>query len=207
MANKNYSSWSIRAWLAMKQTGAPFAEIVIPLDRPETAATIAAHSPSGLLPVLRHGRIVVWDSLAIAEYLAERFPDAGLWPKAAKARAVAAEMHSSFRELRTHMPINARATLSGLDGTDRARADLRRIFQLWRDCRARFGAGGAFLFGGWTIADAFFAPVVSRINTYAVDLDPVCRAYADAVLAAPAVVEWFAAARAEEWAIDKYDRM
>jgi glutathione S-transferase len=195
----------------MKQTGAPFAEIVIPLDRPETAAAIAAHSPSGLVPVLHHDGDSVWDSLAIGEYLAERFPDRGLWPADAAARAVAravvAEMHAGFRELRTHMPMNARALCPGRGRTDGVGADIARIARLWRDCRSRFGDGGPFLFGKWSLADAFFAPVVSRFHTYAVELDPVGSAYVDAVCAQPDVVEWFAAARAEAWAIGKYDQM
>lgn len=209
LANMNYSSWSIRGWLAMKQTGVAFEQVVIPLDRPETAAAIAEHSPSGLLPILKHGDLAIWDSLAIAEYLAEQFPDAGIWPKdpavRAVARSVAAEMHSGFRELRTHMPMNARASRPGCGRAGGVEADIERITTVWRDCRAQFGGAGPFLFGDWTAADAFFAPVVSRFQTYAVELGEVERAYADAVLAQRDVTEWFAAAKAEPWSIGKYD--
>lgn len=209
LGNKNYSSWSARALLVMAETGAAFDEIVIPLDRPETAAAIARHSPSGLVPVLKHRDTVIWDSLAITEYLAEHLPDAGVWPEDAVARAVArsvaAEMHGGFRELRTHLPVNVRASKPGRGRPETVESDIRRVSGLWRGCRERFGDGGQFLFGRWCAADAFYAPVVSRFRTYGVDLDDVCREYAGAVVARPSVVAWFAAAEAETWAVDKYD--
>lgn len=211
LGNKNYSSWSVRAWLAAKQTGVPFDEIVIPLDRPETAREIAVHSPSGRVPVLKQGDLAVWDSLAIAEFLAEGYPHAGLWPEdraaRAVARSVAAEMHSGFQTLRSQMPMNARASKPGRPRTPELDADIGRITALWRDCRDRFGQGGPFLFGRSSAADAFFAPVVSRFITYEVELDPVCRAYADVVMSWSFVVEWFAAAEAEPWAAERYDAL
>lgn len=210
IANKTYSSWSLRAWLALKQTGAPFTEIVIALDRPTTAAEIARHSPSGKVPVLRCGAITVWDSLAIIEYLVERFPGAGLWPQDAEARAharaVTAEMHSSFQALRQNMPMNVRAAKPGRGRTPEVALDIARIATLWRECRARYAAAGPFLFGPFTAADCFYAPVVTRFATYGVDCDAVCQAYCDAVLAWPALLEWCTAARAEPWSVEKYER-
>lgn len=209
LGNKNYSSWSMRPWLALAQTGAAYEEIVIPLDRPETAASIAAYSPSGKVPVLRDGELTVWDSLAIIEYLAERFPEAGLWPAAADARAIArsvsAEMHAGFQALRTHMPMNIRAALPGRGRADGVEADIARVTAIWRDCRSRFGGDGAFLFGAFSAADAMFAPVVTRFQTFAVDLDPVSRAYADAVLNWPIVAAWCKAAADEPWSQARYD--
>ncbi len=209
IGNRNYSSWSMRPWLALAQTGAAFDEIVVPLNQPETAAAIAAHSPSGKVPVLRDGALTVWDSLAIIEYLAERFPQAGLWPAPAEARAVAravsAEMHAGLQALRAHMPMNIRATFPGRGRADGVQADIERIEAIWCDCRGRFGAGGAFLFGAFSAADAMFAPVVTRFQTYAVDLDPVSRAYADAILAWPIVAAWCQAAADEPWSQPRYD--
>lgn len=211
IGNKNYSSWSMRPWLALAQTGAAFDEIVIPLNRPETATSIAAHSPSGKVPVLRDGALTVWESLAIIEYLAERFPQAGLWPAAADARAIAravsAEMHAGFQALRMHMPMNIRAALPGRGRADGVEADIARITAIWRDCRSHFGGDGAFLFGAFSAADAMFAPVVTRFQTYAVDLDPVSRAYADAVLAWPIVGAWCKAAADEPWSQPRYDNL
>lgn len=209
IANKTYSSWSLRAWLALKMTGAAFEEIVVPLDQPTTASDIARHSPTGRVPVLKDGALTVWDSLAITEYLAERFPAAGLWPAEpdarAHARAVAAEMHSSFQALRQNMPMNVRAAKPGRGRTPEVMTDIARIAALWQDCRACYGAAGPFLFGPFTAADCFFAPVVTRFTTYGVALDPVCEAYAAAVSAWPALIEWCAGAAAEPWRIAKYE--
>jgi glutathione S-transferase len=209
IANKAYSSWSLRAWLAMKLTGAPFEEILIPLDLPSTAAEIARHSPSGLVPVLRHGRRTVWESIAIIEYLAELFPDAGLWPADTKARAtaraVSAEMHAGFRALRANMPMNVRASHPGRGQTREVLADIARITALWSFCRDRYGAGGDYLFGGVSAADAMFAPVCTRFRTYAVALETDAQAYCDAVFAWPAMVEWLDRAAAEPWRIEKYE--
>lgn len=205
VGNKAYSSWSLRGWLMLEATGAPFEEIVIPLDRPETRAAILAQSPAGRVPVLKADGLTIWDSLAIGEYLAERFPDAGLWPSDVAARAVArsvsAEMHSGFEALRREMPMDVKQRRPGIGHTPDVLADIARITALWADCRDRFGAGGRFLFGGFCIADAMYAPVATRLETYGVDLDPDSRAYVDAILGWPAMRRWTAAGRAEPWVL------
>lgn len=207
LGNKNYSSWSLRAWLACKRTGADFDETVIPLRRPETKQAISALSPSALVPALHHGDVVVWESLAISEYLAELFPDAGLWPEdrdaRARARAVSAEMHAGFAALRRALPMNIRARLSVPDLIGDVDTDIRRISDIWETCLDRHG--GAFLFGTFTIADAMFAPVASRFITYGVDLPAACRGYVDAVLNTPEMRDWTAAAEAEAHAIPDID--
>ncbi len=185
----------------VKHTGAAFDEVRIVLDEPATKQRILEHSPAGRVPVLRDGAVTVWESLAIGEYLAERFPAARLWPEdpeaRAHARAVSAEMHAGFATLREAMPVNCRAHLPGKGRAPGVEHDIARIVALWRDCRERYGAGGDMLFGEFGIADAMFAPVVTRFVTYDVALDPVARDYADAVWALPAVEEWVTAARAE----------
>lgn len=205
LGNRNYSSWSLRAWLALKRTDADFEETVIPLDRPETQAAIAERSPSGRVPALDHGGLFVWDSLAIVEYLAELFPEAGLWPNARPARALArsvtAEMHSSFQALRRHMPMDIRSRHPRPEDAATNR-DIGRVVEIWRDCRARFGAGGPFLFGRFTAADAFYAPVASRFVTYGVELPDAAAEYRDAVMQTPEMQAWSAAAEAEPWVIE-----
>jgi len=190
----------------MKRTGAVFDEVLVPLDQPTTRATILKVSPSGRVPVLLHGDFAVWDSLAICEYLAEQFPEAGLWPEDRAARAVArsasAEMHSGFAALRGHLPMNIRSSFPGRGVTPEVQADINRIVALWRDCRRRFGAGGPFLFGEFTIADAMFAPVVTRFRTYRVALDDEAQAYSDAVWTMPAMQEWAQAASNEPMVIE-----
>jgi glutathione S-transferase len=194
IASKNYSSWSLRPYLALAHTGQPFREVLVRLGEPDSAANVAKYSPSGRVPVLLHGELVIWDSLAICEYLAELFPQAELWPRDAAARAVArsvtAEMHSGFTSLRTHMPMNLRARKPGEGRAPGVAEDISRITSLWRECRERHGRGGPFLFGAFSIADAFYAPVVTRFVTYGVELDAVCAAYKDAVLALPALRAW-----------------
>ena len=201
VATKNYSSWSLRPYLALAHTGQPFREVVVQLGQPDTAANIAKHSPSGRVPALVHGELVIWDSLAICEYLAELFPQAKLWPQDATARAVArsatAEMHSGFATLRTHMPMNLRARRPGEGRAPGVAEDISRVTQLWRECRERHGKGGPFLFGAFSIADAFYAPVVTRFVTYGVELDAVGQAYRDAVLALPAMRAWTEASQGE----------
>jgi len=205
IGNKAYSSWSLRPWLVLRQAGIAFAETPIVLRQPDTAARIAEHSPSGRVPALIHDGLTVWDSLAICEYVAELAPEAGLWPadRAARAvaRSVAAEMHSGFVSLRTTMPMDLKRDRKGQGMTEATAADIARIEALWADARTRFGvpAGGPFLFGGFTIADAMFAPVVTRLETYGVAVSPVSRAYMDAVLALPAMRDWTAAAKDETW--------
>ncbi|MEO8203409.1 MAG: glutathione S-transferase family protein [Betaproteobacteria bacterium] len=213
VGNKNYSSWSLRPWLAMKVAGIAFSEERIPLYGPGSKEQILAYSPAGKVPCLVDGALAVWDSLAICETLAERHP--GLWPADPAARAVArsvsAEMHSGFANLRSHMSMNIRKRHPGKGRTPEALADVARIVAMWADCRARFGqnatgsAGGPFLFGAFSIADAMYAPVVLRFRTYAVELPPVCRAYADAVLALPALHEWIEAAVAETETLPQFE--
>jgi glutathione S-transferase len=209
LGNKNYSSWSMRPWLVLKQIGVPFDEVVVPLYEPTTRATILKFSPSGRLPALQHGTLTVWDSLAICEYLADSFPTFQLWPKdpgaRAVARAVSAEMHSGFVALREHLPMNVRSSFPERGVTPDVQADINRIMAIWRDCRARFGADGEFLFGHFTIADAIYAPVVSRFRTYKIDLEREAEAYCDAISALPAMQEWIAAARNEPMIIEHYE--
>ncbi|MBF5043003.1 glutathione S-transferase family protein [Aggregicoccus sp. 17bor-14] len=209
VGSKNYSSWSLRPYLALAHTGQPFEEVVIALDAPDTAANIARHSPSGKVPALRHGELTVWDSLAICEYVAELFPQAGLWPKDAAARAVArsvsAEMHSGFLALRQNCPMNIRARKPGVGlQAPGVAQDIARIQQLWRECRTRYGAGGPFLFGAFSIADAMYAPVLHRFVTYGVALDAQLSAYRDAVLQLPSMQAWTKASLAEP-PVGKYE--
>ena len=205
IGNKNLSSWSLRPWLAMKMAKVPFEEAVIRLNTSESKGRILAYSPSGKVPALKidenGASQTVWDSFAICETLAERHPEARLWPGAAAARAqarsVAAEMHSGFPDLRRalSMEIAARYPTPALD--DRVQADIARIIAIWTSALATHGGEGGFLFGGFSIADAFFAPVVTRFETYAIHLPAVAQAYAQRVLALPAMHEWAAAAKAE----------
>jgi len=193
IGNKNVSSWSMRPWVAAVAFGIPFTEVRVLLDQPDTSANIARYSHAGRVPVLLAGEMTIWDSLAIIEYLAEQFPDKHMWPQDVAARAMArsivAEMHSGFGELRTHMSMNVRARLPGRGRTPGAQADIGRICEIWEDCLARFGHHH-FLFGEFSIADAFYAPVVCRFKTYNVALAPALQAYCDRVLAHPAVARW-----------------
>ncbi len=206
LGNKNYSSWSLRPWLSLKQTGVAFDEEVIPLSEPTTRSTILRYSPSGKVPALKHNELTVWDGLAICEYLAETFPEAKLWPadKAARAvaRSVCAEMHSGFAALREHLPMNMRSSFPNRGVTPEVQADINRIAAIWRDCRKRFGEGGPFLFGSFTNADAMYAPVVSRFRTYKIELDEAAQEYTDAVWALPALQEWLTAAKNEPMIIE-----
>lgn len=181
IGNKNDSSWSLRPWLAMRVANIPFREVRIPLYDPATAGELASWSPSGRVPLLQDDGLKVWDSLAICEYLAERFPDRQLWPEEAKARAVArsvsAEMHSGFASLRHAMPMNIRHRYPGQGRTPDCLRDIQRILQIWRDCRSRLGIDGGFLFGRFGIADAMFSPVVLRFRTYEYKLDDVAKNY------------------------------
>jgi glutathione S-transferase len=211
IGNKNYSSWSLRAWLALKATGAAFDEVVVPLREPDTRAAILRYSPSGKAPCLVHGAITVWESLAIGEYLAELFPDAGLWPKnaaaRAHARAISAEMHAGFAPLRRALPMNIRVKPNpGFPLTEEVQQDVNRIEAIWRDTRNRFGepgvdGGGPFLFGRFSLADAMYAPVAARFTTYPVALGEEATRYRDVVMGHPFMVEWRAAAQAEPWMI------
>jgi glutathione S-transferase len=209
IGNKNYSSWSLRGWLALAQTGAPFEEVMIPLDRPDSAERIRAVTHAGRVPALRDGDFLVWDSLAICEYLAERYPEAKLWPADPRARAVAravsAEMHSGFAALRTSMTCNIRRKPAPITVGDDVRADIARILEIWSQARARHAHEGDFLFGPFTIADAMFAPVVTRFRSYAVPLDGVAAAYAQAIWSHPPMKAWEAAALVEPLRIEKYE--
>lgn len=209
IGNKNYSSWSLRPWLLLKHVGVPFEEVRIALYTPESYAELARWSPSGKVPALIDGDLRVWDSLAICEYLAERFPERALWPTDRNARAVArsvsAEMHSGFTALRTHMGMNVRRSLPGKGRAPGVQEDIDRIIAIWRDCRARFGDGGPFLFGQFCIADAMYAPVTLRFTTYHVPLDEECAAYVAAVQALPAMQEWIAAANTEAEVIKEFE--
>jgi glutathione S-transferase len=209
IGNKNYSSWSLRGWLMLKQSGVKFDEVVVPLRETNTRTTILRHSPSGRVPALQHGDFVVWESLAIGEYLADRFPEAGLWPAEAEARAIAravsAEMHAGFSALRSHLPMNIRSSFAGRGVTPEAQADINRVTALWRDCRKRFGADGKFLFGHPTIADAMYAPVVSRFRTYRIELEEEAQRYAEAVWALPSLQEWATAAGNEPMVIEEFE--
>ncbi|SON55160.1 Stringent starvation protein A [Hartmannibacter diazotrophicus] len=205
VGNCNYSSWSLRGWLAARQTGADFETVVIDLDTPEFKSEVARHSSAGRVPVLVDGDITVWDSLAIIEYLAEQYPDCGLWPadKAARAfaRSVSAEMHSGFPDVRNHWPMNIRRPIAERPATEGAARDTARITEIWREARKCFGQDGPFLCGAFGAIDCVFAPVASRFRTYGVELGPVEAAYVDAIHAHPPMVEWIAAAKKETWVV------
>jgi glutathione S-transferase len=210
VGNKNYASWSLRAWLALRATGAEFAEEMIPLFQPGSKETLLRHSPSGKVPALHHGDVVVWDSLAICGYLTEQFPAARLWPAdpAAKAmaRSISAEMHAGFQALRREFPMNIRSSFPGREISPEAQADLNRVMAIWRQCRNRYGEGnGDYLFGHFTIADAMYAPVVTRFLTYKFDLEREADAYCGAIMALPAMQDWATAARNEPMVIDQYE--
>jgi glutathione S-transferase len=201
IGDKTFSSWSLRPWLVLKHIGVPFAGIPIRLRQPDSKARILEHSPSGKVPLLKHGERLVWDSLAICDYLAETFPQARLWPgdpdARALARSIAAEMHSGFVPLRTHMSMDLKTPHPGEGRTPEVAADIARIVAIWTGARTRHGAGGPFLFGEFTIADAMYAPVATRFATYGVELDGAAAAFRDTILAMPAMREWTAAALAE----------
>lgn len=200
IGTRAWSSWSLRPWLALKQAGVPFQETLIELRTPDSKATFLKHSPAGKVPILKVDGFAIWDSLAICEYVAEAFPAAKLWPAdpmaRARARAVSAEMHSGFTPLRQamSMDINARHPTPAM--TSELAADIARIQAMWSDCRRDFGAkaGGPFLFGAFSIADAMYAPVATRFVTYGVTLEPVPQAYVDTIMAMPAIKEWAKAA-------------
>ncbi|MBI3705713.1 MAG: glutathione S-transferase family protein [Rhizobiales bacterium] len=203
IGNKNYSSWSLRPWIAMTVAGIAFDEKVIPLYEPGSREAILQYSPAGKVPVLIDGDVTIWESLAILEYLAEKFPNARLWPAQARARgharAVASEMHGGFQALRKNCPMNLWLPVRERPVPDDAMDNVRRIDALWSDCRARFGQGGALLFGAFGAADAMYAPVVARLHTYGLPVSAVARAYMDAVMALPAWSLWREAALKEPW--------
>jgi glutathione S-transferase len=201
IGNKNYSSWSMRPWVLLREAGIAFEEVQLRFDDSGRAKGVEGYSPTGRVPVLIIDGEPVWDSLAIAETVAERYPEKQLWPADARARRVArsicAEMHSGFQALRGAMPMNIRSRHPGKGLTPESRRDIERVVQIWTSCRSQFAAGGALLFGKLSIADAYYAPVVTRFQTYAVSLPPAAQAYCDAVLGLRAVREWMDAARRE----------
>jgi glutathione S-transferase len=205
LGNKNYSSWSWRPWIAMKVAGLAFEEEVISLNAPDFKQRLLQVSGTGKVPTLIDGEARIWESLAILEYLAEKFPAAKLWPAdpnaRAHARAIANEMHAGFLPLRRSCPMNMWRPVKKLALNDETNANVRRIDAMWADCRTRYGAGGPFLFGPFTAADAMYAPVVSRLHTYAIEVGPVARAYMAAVMALPAWREWREAALKEPWVL------
>ena len=205
IGNRNYSSWSLRSWLAASQSGIDCETELVRLSEPGSHAALLGHSPAGRVPVLKHGERVVWDSLAIIEYLAELCPDAGLWPADADARAmarsIAAEMHAGFAALRANMPMNLRKALPGKGRGPGVAEDIARIGAIWREARDQFGGDGPFLFGRYCAADAMYTPVAARFRIYGVTLDPTLQAYADAVLAWPAFLAWQKEALGEPWII------
>lgn len=208
IGNKNYSSWSMRPWVLMTAFNIPFNEVRIALNRDDTATLIAKYSSSGRVPVLLAGENTIWDSLAICEYLAEQFREKNMWPldvvKRAQARSICAEMHAGFGDLRQAMWMNIRANFPGKGRTPGAQGDIGRICEIWEDCMAESGPND-YLFGEFSIADAFYAPVVMRFRTYDVSLAPALQAYADRVAAHPAVAAWVAGALAETETASHYD--
>ena len=201
IANKNYSSWSMRPWVLLRSLGIEFDEVQLKFGSDAWRQGIGRWSPSGLVPVLWLDGEPVWDTLAIVETVAERWPEKGVWPRDARARAVArsicAEMHGGFRALRGAMPMNIRGFYAGKGMSGEVQRDIDRIVANWTACRERFGRGGDLLFGGFSAPDAYYAPVATRFVTYGVVLPPVAQRYVEAVLALPAVQEWSAAGRAE----------
>jgi len=207
ITSKNYSSWSMRGWLLAKFAGLPFQEDIVPPDDPDARAEILLLSSSILVPSLKHGEIFVWDTLAIAEYLNEVRPAAKLLPadQAARAhcRAICGEMHSGFSALRSALPMNLKAHFPNFKIWSRAQADIQRITTIWKECLATYG--GPYLFGERTMADAMYAPVITRFITYDVKLEPICAAYSKRIMAMPEMKEWIAAAQKEPEDIDELD--
>ncbi len=205
IGNKNYSSWSLRGWLAVKASGAPYEEVLIPLETEEWEARIGDFSPSRCVPVLIDGDATIWDSLAIIESLAERHPDAGFWPAdplaRAHARSASAEMHSGFTDLRGVCPMNFRRPVEILPVSDGVKNDVSRIIALWAEARGDFGRDGPFLYGAWSAADIMFAPVVSRFRTYGLDVNAGALTYMEAVENQPHYVEWRNEGLKETWIV------
>jgi glutathione S-transferase len=213
IGNKNYSSWSMRPWLALRATNIPFEEVFIPLytDNPADKQRILSFSRAGKVPALVDGDITVWDSLAIIEYAAERFPDAKLWPEdraaRAHARSISAEMHSGFMPLRNECGMNLHRPVGAIALSADAKANIARVEEIWRDCRQRYGKGGPFLFGAFTGADAMYAPVVHRFRTYAIEVGAEAKAYMETMKALPAFREWTEAGLAETIRIEKFENV
>ena len=201
LANKAYSSWSLRPWILLAQLKIPFEEVIIPMDQAETRGSMLKYAPTGKCPSLQDGKIVIWESLAIIEYLAEAYPEKTVWPKGkaarAHARSLASEMHAGFVALRQTCPTNFRRPVKAIALNDEVRADVARIEAAWAHARATFGRGGPFLFGRFSAADAMYAPVVTRFKSYDVPVDENAQAYMKTIEALPAMQEWRAAAMKE----------
>ena len=209
IANKAYSSWSFRPWILLAHFHIPFEEVVIPMDQPDTRAKMLEHSPTGKVPALRDGAVEVWESLAVIEYIAEKYSEKPIWPKAkaarAHARSLSAEMHAGFSALRQHCPTQFRRPVRKIALTPEVEADVARIEAAWAGAREKFGKAGLFLYGRFCAADAMFAPVVNRFYTYDIPVSRATRAYMDAMMALPAWKAWIADAEAETWRMEKYD--
>jgi glutathione S-transferase len=207
IGSKRFSSWSLRPWIALRHANIPFDEVLIPLRRADTKSRILAYSAAGQVPILIDGGTTVWESLAILDYVDRRHPDAGLWPTSlpelAFAKAMAAEMHGGFAAVRRELPMEIGARLPTPALSEEAQLQIARIVSLWRDARSRYGGDGPFLFGRFGNADAMFAPVVTRFETYGIAVDPAVRAYMDAIQDLPAMREWCLAAGAESSAGDE----
>lgn len=211
IGNKNYSSWSMRPWLALRATGIAFDEVFIPLYTGEAdKQRILDVSPAGKVPVLIDGDITVWDSLAIIEYAAEKFVAANLWPsdpaRRAHARSISAEMHSGFQALRGECGMNLHRPVRAKTLSDAARADIARVQLIWSECRQRYGASGPFLFGPFSAADAMYAPVVHRFRTYAIEVPAGLQSYVEAMADLPAFREWTEGGLAETLVIEKFEQ-
>ena len=209
IANKAYSSWSLRPWILLAQLKIPFEEVVIPMDQPETRATMLKYAPTGKCPSLQDSKITVWESLAIIEYIAGAHPEKTVWPKGkaarAHARSLANEMHAGFGALRQACPTNFRRPVRAIALSDEVRADVARIEAAWAHAHATFGREGPYLFGRFSAADAMFAPVVNRFHVYDVPVSKPTRAYMETIMALPAWKAWIADARAEPWRIERYE--
>ena len=213
LGNKNYSSWSLRPWIAMRHVDIPFNEQVVRLDFDGDGPSnehLKEYSPAGRVPVLFHGELVVWESLAILEYVAELYPDKHLWPQdrgvRAKARVAANEMHAGFGALRAELPMNIRRKPSAVEYSEAVQGDIDRIVELWTTCRAAHQEDGPFLFGAFSIADAMYAPVVNRLYVYDISLEGMAAEYSQTVLNLPSYQEWKAAAESEPWMIEAEER-
>ncbi|HVZ05453.1 glutathione S-transferase family protein [Hyphomicrobium sp.] len=208
IANKLYSSWSLRPWVLLKTVGIPFEEIIIPLRQPDSRQRVLEYSPSGKVPALIDGDAVIWESMAIVEHLAETHPDKAIWPKDAKARAyarsIANEMHGGFQPLRQGCPMHLGARFATPPLTDSLKANVDRVEDIWAEARNRFGGGGPYLFGAFGAADAMYLPVVTRFETYQIPVREATRTYMDTMLAHPEFVAWREAALKETWTIPDY---
>ncbi len=202
IGNKNYSSWSLRPWLLLKEKGIPFEETRIPLYQEGSEKSLLQHSPSGKVPAFVHNGFTVWDSLAICEYIADIHPEKRCWPEAVDARgfarSISSEMHSGFFAIRNSLPMNCRTQTQCTDISEELRAEIARVCEIWRACRERFPAAGDFLFGSFSIADAMYAPVVLRFKTYGIRVPATERNYMAAVLSLDSLKAWIAAAIAEK---------